>query len=322
MSSSPSGRPAASTVEAWPSRRRSSWSDSRTAASTCSTAALEQHRDALAEPGVTGPAKSADEMFRAAVEIRREHRAWGLRRKDVEGTWSNDLPPGHQAPGHRRRRPRPARRRTPGRDRAAGRPVARARRCTWSCSVGVPDAPGRRCSPTSSTSAACSTAGRPRSRSPDRLHVVVVDPADPRRSPGGRSGRWSGSTPTGWRCPTRPAVVPRDRPATLRLIAESAGVHVDRRRPGRAGRGVGQARRRARVRRARRPARPGPASGRPASTDPARAAYDQRVDVLTEALAEAVAEVGDCASSSPVAASARERWRLAAPSGAASAEEA
>ena len=52
------------------------------------TAALEQHRDALAELGVTAPAKSADEAFRAAVEVRREHRAWGLRRKDVEGTWS------------------------------------------------------------------------------------------------------------------------------------------------------------------------------------------------------------------------------------------
>ena len=27
-------------------------------------------------------------MFNAAVEIRREHRAWGLRRKDVEGAWA------------------------------------------------------------------------------------------------------------------------------------------------------------------------------------------------------------------------------------------
>src|SRR5207342_546451 len=53
------------------------------------TAALEQHRVALAELGVTSPAKSADEAFRAAVELRREHRAWGLRRKDVEGTWSS-----------------------------------------------------------------------------------------------------------------------------------------------------------------------------------------------------------------------------------------
>src|SRR3954467_6279522 len=52
------------------------------------TAALEQHRDALAEQGVRAPARSADEAFRAAVELRREHRAWGLRRRDVEGTWA------------------------------------------------------------------------------------------------------------------------------------------------------------------------------------------------------------------------------------------
>lgn len=52
------------------------------------TAALEQHRDALAAAGVRVPAHSEDEAFRAAVEVRREHRAWGLRRKDVEGTWA------------------------------------------------------------------------------------------------------------------------------------------------------------------------------------------------------------------------------------------
>ena len=49
---------------------------------------LEQHREALAEYGVRAPARSADEAFRAAVEVRREHKAWGLRRRDVEGTWS------------------------------------------------------------------------------------------------------------------------------------------------------------------------------------------------------------------------------------------
>lgn len=51
-------------------------------------AALEQHADALADAGVRQPAKSSDEMFRAAVEVRRDHRSWGLRRKDVEGVWS------------------------------------------------------------------------------------------------------------------------------------------------------------------------------------------------------------------------------------------
>ena len=34
------------------------------------------------------PARSEMEMFNAAVEMRRDHRAWGLRRKDVEGAWA------------------------------------------------------------------------------------------------------------------------------------------------------------------------------------------------------------------------------------------
>ena len=52
------------------------------------TSALEQHRDALAERGVRLPARSEEETFRAAVELRREHKAWALRRNDVEGTWA------------------------------------------------------------------------------------------------------------------------------------------------------------------------------------------------------------------------------------------
>lgn len=51
-------------------------------------AALQEHAAALAVAGVAVPSASADEMFRAAVELRREHKAWGLRRKDVEGVWS------------------------------------------------------------------------------------------------------------------------------------------------------------------------------------------------------------------------------------------
>ena len=34
------------------------------------------------------PARSEMEMFNAAVEMRRDHRDWGLRRKDVEGAWA------------------------------------------------------------------------------------------------------------------------------------------------------------------------------------------------------------------------------------------
>ncbi|GAA1776318.1 hypothetical protein GCM10009795_022990 [Nocardioides hankookensis] len=51
-------------------------------------AALAEHAGALAEQGVQVPAASADEMFRAAIEIRRDHRAWGYPRKAVEGTWA------------------------------------------------------------------------------------------------------------------------------------------------------------------------------------------------------------------------------------------
>lgn len=51
-------------------------------------AALELHGHALADLGVRRPATSAEEMFRAAIEIRREHRAWGYDRAEVEGAWS------------------------------------------------------------------------------------------------------------------------------------------------------------------------------------------------------------------------------------------
>ncbi len=51
-------------------------------------AAIATHATALAERGLRQPAASEDEMFRAVVEIRRDHRAFGLRRKDVEGVWS------------------------------------------------------------------------------------------------------------------------------------------------------------------------------------------------------------------------------------------
>jgi len=54
-------------------------------------AALRRHVGTLVDDrgrSVRLPARSEMEMFNAAVEIRREHRAWGLRRKDVEGSWS------------------------------------------------------------------------------------------------------------------------------------------------------------------------------------------------------------------------------------------
>lgn len=51
-------------------------------------AALVTHRRALVELGVEVPAHSSQEAFRAAVEITRDHKGWGLRRKDVEGVWA------------------------------------------------------------------------------------------------------------------------------------------------------------------------------------------------------------------------------------------
>ena len=58
--------------------------------------ALRRHAHSLAALGVRNPANSADEMFRAAVEVMREHQAWGYERKDVEGAWSTICRRGHK----------------------------------------------------------------------------------------------------------------------------------------------------------------------------------------------------------------------------------
>lgn len=50
--------------------------------------ALAHHRDALVELGINAPAKHHREAFRAAVEVTRSHRTWGIKRKHVEGTWA------------------------------------------------------------------------------------------------------------------------------------------------------------------------------------------------------------------------------------------
>lgn len=51
-------------------------------------AALAEHAEALEDVGVRHPAISAEEMFRAAIEVRRDHQAWGYARREVEGTWA------------------------------------------------------------------------------------------------------------------------------------------------------------------------------------------------------------------------------------------
>ena len=50
--------------------------------------ALAEHTDALEAAGLDHPAISAEEMFRAAIEIRRDHGAWGYQRREVEGAWA------------------------------------------------------------------------------------------------------------------------------------------------------------------------------------------------------------------------------------------
>jgi len=49
-------------------------------------AALATHAGPLSEAGVRVPARSADEARRAALELRRLHGTYGLKRKEVEGT--------------------------------------------------------------------------------------------------------------------------------------------------------------------------------------------------------------------------------------------
>ncbi len=51
--------------------------------------ALARHRTALVELGVAVLPKTTDESFRAAVEVLRDHKAWGFKRREVEGQWAD-----------------------------------------------------------------------------------------------------------------------------------------------------------------------------------------------------------------------------------------
>ena len=48
---------------------------------------LRDNAEALADRGVLYPQTDDDVMFRAALDVRGNHKAWGRRRKDVEGAW-------------------------------------------------------------------------------------------------------------------------------------------------------------------------------------------------------------------------------------------
>lgn len=49
---------------------------------------LLEHREALDAAGLAVPNVTRADLFRAGLEIRRTHKAEGLRRKDVEGAWT------------------------------------------------------------------------------------------------------------------------------------------------------------------------------------------------------------------------------------------
>ena len=252
------------------------------------TAALEQHRDALSDVGVTAPAKSADEAFRAAVELRREHRAWGLRRKDVEGTWSAIC----------RRALKQRHTVVVGHELLAGATRDEVALLVDGLAgtqvhvvvlAGVPD--GRvGLFPDELDLGSVLERWAAATSSPDRVHVVVTDPTD--ATVAWRAlGALVGFDAAPLALPDPAGLALAADAASLRLIAEYAGVHVDHDElvdladhweKVVADHGydvVGDLRDLI-------PLRAGH------STDPARAAYDQRVDVLTAALVEAVTEVG------------------------------
>ena len=239
------------------------------------TAALEQHRDALAEIGVRAPAKSADEAFRAAVELRREHQSWGLRRRDVEGTWAGIC---RRALKHATTSSETV---VVGHELLAG--AARdeiallvdglaGTQVHVVLLTAVPD--GRvGLFPDELDLAGVLARWEHAVTGPDRVHVVVTDPTDPGvawRALGDLAGFDADQFPL----PEPSTVVTAADAASLRLIADSSGVHVDHDELVELAEEWGKVVGRARVRRHRRPARPGPVRSA-GSTDPARAAYER-----------------------------------------------
>lgn len=256
------------------------------------TAALEVHRDALADAGVRAPAKSADEAFRAAVEIRREHKAWGLRRRDVEGTWAGIA---RRALKHAARSGETS---VVGHELLAGAAhdeialLVDGLAGTQVHVVVLATVPDGRVGlfPDELDLASVLARWEQAVAAPEWVHVVVTDPHDPSvawRALGSLAGFDADQLPL----PRPASVTPPVDAATLRLLAESSGIHVDHDEL------VELAEEWGKVvadhgydvlgdLRDLVPVRPA------GSTDPARAAYDDRVDILTTALSEAVAEIG------------------------------
>jgi hypothetical protein len=60
---------------------------------------LARNRAELRERGILYPAGDRDLMFRAALDVRGNHRAWGRRASDVEGAWDDVCAQAHAHPG-------------------------------------------------------------------------------------------------------------------------------------------------------------------------------------------------------------------------------
>jgi len=63
-------------------------------------ASLAENREALRDAGVLYPNKAADLTFRAALDVRGNHKAWGRRRSEVEGAWDELCRRARQYLGH------------------------------------------------------------------------------------------------------------------------------------------------------------------------------------------------------------------------------
>jgi hypothetical protein len=184
-------------------------------------AGLRRHVGTLVDDrgrSVRLPARSEMEMFNAAVDIRREHRAWGLRRKDVEGSWAALC-----------------RRAIKNKDTVVfSHPLLAG--CTPDeiallvdqlpgcavhvvVTVGPPD-PRVAIFPDEYDLASVLDRWSAAVRSPDRVHVVAVDPDSPEEA-WNALGSIVGLDTRALELPATP--VPATDPAALRLLAESAG---------------------------------------------------------------------------------------------------
>ena len=176
--------------------------------------ALVHHRDALVELGIDVPVRSTEESFLAAVEILREHKAWGFARKEVEGQWANVCRPGVEGQRHRSDQP-PAHRldATPPRDRPASRRIdrdcrstsySRRRRTTTSTTsppAGVrPSASPSGCTSSGSTTRHRRPSGRPSARSSTSVRRRSAWPTSRpgRRPPASRRSTRRGRRSSGW----------------------------------------------------------------------------------------------------------------------------